>query len=176
MSVYFYSKPMKFIASAIFLLILSVFAWGQQNTGAPAHNFRALTINGESIELGQLKGKVAVLTFWSTKCPICISEIPKLNTLVDKYDGEKVAFIGLTMNNEVLVRNFLKKKQFKFQIIPNSLGVVLQYADRDSSGRLLMGYPAHYIVDQNGDVVMKTSGFDKTPSIDRTISNLLKAE
>lgn len=167
---------MKFLASLILLLTLSIFAFGQQNTGVAAHNFSAVTLNGENLELDQLKGKVAVLTFWSTRCMICIAEMPKLNELVDKYNGKDVVFVGLTMNNEMMVQDFLKKKTFKFTIIPNSLGVVLKYADRDSKGRLLMGYPAHYIVDQNGKVVLKTSGFDKTNQLDQTVGKLLRTE
>jgi peroxiredoxin len=167
---------MKFIASIILLLTFSIFTFGQQNTGVAAHNFTATTIGGENIELFQLKGKVAVLTFWSTKCMICVAEMPQLNKLVDKYNGKEVAFIGLTMNNEMMVQNFLKKKTFKFTIIPNSLGVVLKYADRDSKGRLLMGYPAYYVVSKNGEVVLKESGWDKVSQIDQTINRLLKSE
>jgi peroxiredoxin len=172
----FFNKPMKFIASFFLLTALSVFAFGQQSKGAAAHNFSAVSLNGENVELNQLKGKVAVLTFWSTKCQICVSEMPNLNKLVDKYDREKVAFIGLTMNNEVMVRDFLKKKTFKFEIIPNSLGVLLKYADRDSKGRLLMGYPAYYVISQDGTVVLKESGWDQITKLDQTISNLLKTE
>ena len=167
---------MKYIASLILLTAFSVFAFGQQNKGTAAHNFSAVTLNGENVELNQLKGKVAVLTFWSTKCQICVTEMPNLNRLVDKYDGDKVAFIGLTMNNDVIVRDFLKKKTFKFEIIPNSLGVVLKYADRDSKGRLLMGYPAYYVVSQDGTVVLKESGWNQIDKLDQTISNLLKTE
>ncbi len=167
---------MKFLASAVLILTFSIFAFGQQNTGVAAQDFSALKLDGETFELNHLKGKVAVLTFWSTKCMICVAEIPKLNNLVDKYAGQNVEFIGLTMNNEELVNNFLKKKTFKFTIIPNSLGVVLKYADRDSKGRLLMGYPAYYIVDQNGEVVLKTDGWDKTSKVDNIISKLLRSE
>ena len=124
----------------------------------------------------QLKGKVAILTFWSTRCQICVAELPKLNKLADKYHNQNVEFIGLTMHNEMLVNKFLKKRTFKFTIIPNSLGVVLKYADRDKKGRLLMGYPAYYVVNQKGDVVLKTSGWDKTKKLDKTISKLLKSE
>lgn len=165
---------MKFLNASILLLVFSIFAFGQQNTGVPAQDFSAATLDGKTFELNQTKGKVTVLTFWSTKCQICAAEMPKLNKLVDKYDSEKVAFIGLTMNNESMVKDYLKKKTFSFTIIPNSLGVVLKYADRDSQGRLLMGYPTHYIINQEGEVVLKTSGFKKSEKIDETIEKLLK--
>jgi peroxiredoxin len=167
---------MKLFATVLLVLTFSIFAFSQQNTGAAAQDFSAIKLNGETFELNQLKGKITVLTFWSTKCMICVAEIPKLNELYDKYQGKNVEFIGLTMNNEILVNNFLKKITFKFTIIPNSLGVVLKYADRDTNGRLLMGYPAHYIVDQNGEVVLKTDGWDKTSKLDNTITKLLNTE
>lgn len=167
---------MKHIASVILLLVFSIAVFGQQHKGAAAQNFTAVTMDGENIELDQIKGKIAVLTFWSTKCQICVAELPNLNNLVEKYSDKEVVFIGLTMNNEVLVQNFLKKRTFKFKIIPNSLGVVLKYADRDSRGRLMMGYPAHYIVDQSGEVVFKEMGFDKTKKVDQTISRLLQKQ
>ncbi|MGI8669865.1 MAG: TlpA family protein disulfide reductase, partial [Aridibacter sp.] len=95
------------------------------------------------------------------------------NKLVSKYEGKDVVFIGLTMNNDEMVKNYLKKKPFDFKIITNGFGVLLKYADRDSQNRLNMGYPAHFVVDQKGKVVLKTSGFKKTDDLDDKISKLL---
>jgi hypothetical protein len=36
-----------------------------------------------------------------------------------------------------------------------------------------MGFPAFYLIDQNGVVRMKSSGWDKTPEIDAQIQRLL---
>lgn len=164
---------MKLIASVILLVAFSAISFAQQQVGATAHNFTETTLKGEKIELEQLKGKVVVLTFWSTKCQICAAEIPKLNKLVSKYNGRDVKFIGITMNPAEMVTKYLKKKSFDFEIIPNGFGVVLKYADRDKQNRLDMGYPAHFIIDQEGKVVLKTSGFKKSEKIDEKISDLL---
>lgn len=158
------------------MLAFSIASFGQQSVGASAQNFNQTNLRGESIELAGLKGKVVILTFWSTKCQICVSEMPKLNKLVDKYNGASVEFLGITMNNQQMVEGFLKKKTFKFNILPNGFGVVLQYAPRDRNGRLNMGFPAHFIVDQSGRVVLLTSGFDRTDKLDSTIAQLLRSE
>ena len=71
---------------------------------------------------------------------------------------------------------FLKKKTFKYNILPNGFGTVLKYADRDSRGRLNMGFPAHFVVDQEGKVVLKTAGFSKTKKLDSTVGSLLGSE
>ncbi len=164
---------MKFIASLVLLLVFSCVAFSQQNVGVAAHNFNETTLSGENIELEQLKGKVVIISFWSTKCQICAAEIPKLNKLVSKYEGKDVVFLGLTLNNEDMVRNYLKKKPFDFKIITNGFGVLLKYAERDSQNRLNMGYPAHFVVDREGKVVLKTSGFKKADDLDEKISKLL---
>ncbi|MGI8670691.1 MAG: TlpA family protein disulfide reductase [Aridibacter sp.] len=164
---------MKLITSVILLMTFCVVGFSQQNVGAAAQNFTETTITGEKIELEQLKGKVVIISFWSTRCQICAAEIPKLNKLVSKYEGKDVVFIGLTNNNEEMVKNYLKKKPFDFKIITNGFGVLLKYADRDSENRLNMGYPAHFVVDRKGKVVLKTSGFKKADDLDNKISKLL---
>ena len=168
--IFWYTLNMKNLAVFLSIFIFTVTCFSQQKVGVAAQNFNGVSLKGESIELEKLKGNVVVVTFWSTRCRICISEMPKLNALVDKYKGEKVVFLGLTMNNESMINRFLRKKSFKFTILPNSFGVVLKYADRDKRGRMNMGFPAHYVVDQTGNVVLKTSGFKKSKKVGRSAS------
>ncbi|HUF03418.1 MAG TPA: TlpA disulfide reductase family protein [Aridibacter sp.] len=164
---------MRSITVLLFILVLSVLAFGQQSPGQPAHNFVETTISGENIELDKLRGKVVVLTFWSTRCEICVAEIPKLNKLVEKYGTEDVVWVGFAWQDKAKLENFFRKKPFKFKIVAQSLGVLLKYADRDQQGRLNMGFPSHFIVSQEGTVVYKASGWDKTSKIDSTVSRLL---
>lgn len=166
---------MRIISTIFFLLLLALASFAQQSLkeGNPAPEFSAPAMNGQIYDLNQLQGKVVVITFWSTKCEICHSEIPKLNQMVDRYKGRDVVFLALTMENEAKVENYLRSTPFNFAIVPNSFGMVMQYADRDKSGNINMGFPAYFLVDQSGGIQMKTSGWDKTPAIDSKISNLL---
>jgi peroxiredoxin len=144
-----------------------------QNGKQLAENFSATTMDGETVELDSLKGKIVLITFWSTKCPICDSEIPKLNQMASSYKGKDVVFLGLTTDNPTRVESFLKVKPFNFNIIPSSFGVLLKYADRDRSGNIAMGYPAYFLVNQNGEIEIKDSGWDKTPKLNSQINRLL---
>lgn len=156
----------------VLILTLSAFAFGQRSKPL-AENFSAVSMNGQAINLESLKGKVVVLTFWSTRCDICVSEIPKLNRLADSYRGKDVVFLGLTMDNPTKVESFLKRKPFNFNILPNSFGVVLKYADNDGTGNINMGFPTHFLVNQSGEIELKTNGFDKTDVLNSRISRLL---
>ncbi len=164
---------MKITIGFCLILFVSFVAFGQKSKPA-AETFSATALSGETVDLADLKGKVVVLTFWSTKCPICAGEIPKLNQLADNYKNKNVVFLGLTMENADKVKAYLNKKSFDFKIIPNSFGVVLKYADKDGDGKISMGFPAHFLVNQRGEIELKTSGYDKTEILDSQISRLLK--
>ena len=156
-------------------LILSLsFAAFAQKAKPMAGDFSVTSMQGKTFDLAELRGKVVLVTFWSTKCPICAAEIPKLNQLAKSYQGKEVIFLGLTMENADKVKEHLKKKPFDFNIIPNSFDVVLQYGDKDGDGKISMGFPAHFLVNQKGELELKTNGFDKTELLNTRISQLLK--
>jgi len=164
------------LASIILITItLAISAFAQQSlkTGNIAPEFTVDGMDGNTYDLNDYKGKVVVMTFWSSKCAICHEEIPKLNRLAAHYKDQNVVFLALTMENEAKVSAYIKNTPFDFTILPNSFGVVLQYADRDRAGNIDMGFPAYFIVDQTGGIQMKASGWDKTASIDSQISKLL---
>lgn len=164
------------LISIIFLsLVLAASAFAQQmlQAGSSAPAFSLAGMDGQTYDLNQLRGKVVVVTFWSTRCSICHSEIPKLNQLAARYKGQDVVFLGMTMDNQTKVEAYLKSNRFDFTIVPNSFGAVLQYADRDKAGNINMGFPAYFLVDQTGGIRLKTSGWDKTTGLDSQISKLL---
>lgn len=160
---------------ALFLILaFSIAAFGQQSKAKPlAETFNATALNGQTFDLAELKGKIVVLTFWSTRCAICHSEIPKLNQLVKTYKDEEVVFLGLSMENESKIGAYLKKTSFNFNILPNSFGIVLKYADKGSNGAINMGFPAYFLINQKGEIELKTGGYDKTATLDARINELL---
>ncbi len=168
---------MKKIAATI--LSVSLFAvLGISQTGlrvgSSAPLFSAPAMDGTQLDMNELRGSVVVLTFWSTKCYICQQEFPKMNQVVRSYEGKKVVFLSLTMENETKVESFLRSNQIAAQVVPNSFGVLLQYADRDKRGYIDMGFPSYFVVDQQGVLQHRASGWDKTGQLSSTINNLIR--
>lgn len=162
---------MRLFYGFVLILALSICAFAQN--AKTAESFTAVDLKGSTVDLGALKGKVVVMTFWSTRCAICSSEIPKLNQMVETYRGKDVVFLGVTHENPEKIAGYLKAKPFNFEIIPNGFGILLKYADKDASGNINMGFPSHFVIDQNGEIAMKTNGFDKTGALVRQINRLL---
>lgn len=160
------------------LLLTASAALGQQalKPGELAPSFSGQALDGTLMDLNQMSGKVVLLTFWSTRCEICRNEIPHLNRVVDRYRGKDVVFLAVTMDNEAKIDPFLKRNPFHFTILPNSIGVMLKYADRDRAGNLDMGFPAHFLINRRGAIASRTYGWDKAANIDSQISRLLTTE
>ena len=165
---------MRILPVLLLIFTFAIFGFGQKRTAA--ENFSAADMDGKTVELSSLKGKVVVITFWTTRCPICQSELPKLNRLTQQFKGENVVFLGLTTDNETKVENYVKRNPFNFDIIPNSFGILLKYAEKDRNGNISMGYPAHFVINKQGEVEMKTEGFDKTEKLNSEINRLLGAQ
>ncbi|MEP7149057.1 MAG: TlpA disulfide reductase family protein [Acidobacteriota bacterium] len=164
----------------LFWLVLLVTSAGfsQQalKPGATAPEFSGQSLDGKIYDLDQLHGKVVVLTFWSTRCAICHSEIPNLNRVADRYKDKDVVFLAVTMENEAKVSPYLKRNPFNFNILPNSFGVMLKYADKDRSGNINMGFPAHFLINRRGLIALRTDGWDKAANLDSQISRLLSSD
>ncbi|CAN5679769.1 TlpA disulfide reductase family protein [soil metagenome] len=168
---------MRIILTIAILTLAGLTAAAQQpqqlRVGSDAPAFAAEALDGRLLSLPEMEGKVVVMTFWSTKCAICHSEIPKLNLVAKRYEGQDVVFLALTMENSSRIQPYLQKNPFNFTIVPNSFGVVLKFADMDSGGRMNIGFPAHFLIGRDGKIAHRTNGFDKASNIDAQISRLL---
>jgi peroxiredoxin len=162
----------------LLVLLVSSAAFSQQalKTGEVAPSFSGQAMDGTLYDLDQLHGKVVVLTFWSTRCEICHSEIPNLNRVADHYRDKDVVFLAVTMDNEAKINPYLKRNPFNFNILPNSFGVMLKYADKDRSGNINMGFPAHFLINRKGMIALRTDGWDKAANLDSQISRLLTSD
>lgn len=162
----------------LLLIVVTSAAFSQQalKPGETAPTFSSQSIDGKMYDLDQLHGKVVVLTFWSTRCEICHSEIPNLNRVAERYKDKDVVFLAVTMDNEAKINPYLKRNPFNFNILPNSFGVMLKYADKDRSGNINMGFPAHFLINRKGMIALRTDGWDKAANLDSQISRLLTTD
>ena len=120
--------------------------------GVTAPNFQVTTLDNKRIELSKLKGQVVVLNFWFTRCEPCIKEMPGFNKLVEWYANKNVTFISLTYDSSVLVREFLKRHPFKFNIVANNDEV------RRNSFKLLSAWPYTIIISKEGKIAFMQFG------------------
>jgi uncharacterized protein (TIGR03435 family) len=120
---------------------------------------------GARSDLNSLKGKVVILEFWATWCAPCISALPHLNALSDKFKDEAI-FISITDEDEERVRSFLKRREIK--------GWVALDIDRSAFNAFqVTGIPRTFVIDQAGRITAITK---ENPLNERMLSTILKEE
>lgn len=163
---------MKNLVLLLAILVFSLTAFGQSNKGNCAPKFNAVSIEDKTFNLNELKGKVVVVTFWSTHCPPCVAGISKFNKLAEEYKNQNVVFLAVTGENPDTVKRFLRKNPFNFNIISNGLGVMMKFGGNDN-GVVTMPTPTHYLINQSGEIELKLIGYSKKEKLDSQIKRLL---
>lgn len=89
--------------------------------GEKAENFTTKTMSGEEIELHEsFKGKLVLIDFWATWCPLCVREIPHLKEANEKYGEKGLVILGVTLDEQEnvspeKVTAFTKKNEMTWQ-------------------------------------------------------------
>lgn len=55
-------------------------------------------ITGKHVSIAKMKGKVVVVDFWATWCPLCMVGMPHMKKLYAKWHDKGVDFIGVNLN------------------------------------------------------------------------------
>lgn len=83
--------------------------WKDLVAGKQAPEFSAMTRDGETVKLSELKGKKVYVDVWATWCGPCIAEIPSLKKLEADLHAENIEFVSVSIDE---MRDKEKWEQF----------------------------------------------------------------
>lgn len=69
--------------------------------GDLAPDFQLSKMDGSPFSLADLRGRPAVLVFWTAWCPVCKEEAPHFNQLAAQYEPEGVRVLGINIQDSV---------------------------------------------------------------------------
>jgi len=123
----------------------------------PAPAFTAQGLNGRVVDSSQFKGRVTVLYFWASWCPVCRQELPKLEKLFQCYElDSNVSFLAIddTSRNE----NLEDAKNFVNYYAP---GIPVALDDWYAAARFQVRViPTLVILDRSWHVRLVHTGYD----------------
>ena len=119
-----------------------------------APSYSAITLEGDSVSLADLRGDVVLLNVWATWCTPCRKEIPELQALHEARADEGLRVVGVTVDARHAkegVRRFVDRFGMTYDV----------WWDPDQTivGKLgAMGVPLTVLIDRDGRIIWRKLG------------------
>jgi len=117
-----------------------------------APTFTAKTIDGKSVSLDSLGGKIVLIDFWATWCKYCIRDSDYVQSMLDSFDKDRFVLLEVSADKDAAA--------WKHWIKENRPGGIQTRDDTgDISGLFHVGsYPTYIILDGDSTVRFRISG------------------
>ena len=110
-------------------------------------DFALPDLQGNSVRLSDLRGKVVLINFWATWCYPCRIEMPSMDALYQDYrdKGFEILAISIDVKETEVVVSFVEEYGLTFPVL---------LAPRNVVGRRLQvgGIPTSYLLDKHGRI------------------------
>lgn len=109
-------------------------------------------LSGQKHSLYQYKGKVVLVNFWGTWCPVCIEELPSIQRLERKYRDHGLTVLAVNVNQtHTSVKRFMKSQNLDLTVLMDTSAKTAKYWSVEY-------YPASFVIDRQGMVRLFTIG------------------
>jgi thiol-disulfide isomerase/thioredoxin len=130
--------------------------------------------NSAPLSIGDLRGKVVLVDFWTYGCYNCVNTLPYVTKLYETYKNKGLVVVGIHTPEFPFERS-----AGNVQAALKRHGITYPIAqDNDSAtwnAWRNQYWPAQYIVDQHGNIVFSHAGEGQYDEIERTVRRLLNA-
>lgn len=160
----------------IALLLLGLFAATAtaQTPKIPAPDFRNVTrwINSPPLRMGELRGKVVLVDFWTYGCSNCLATLPYVKRWYADYRDKGLVVVGVHSpefdpeKDPRSVRRQVSRLGIEYPVAQdNDLATFETWA--------VKVWPTSYLVDQNGNIVLRHIGEGHYDEMEARIRELL---
>ena len=122
--------------------------------GDKAPDFTVEMVDGSSVQLSKLKGKVVLINFWATWCPPCREELKHVQKeLIDRFKGKDFVFLPISRGEKKdVVEAFRKKMNYTFPMgLDPKQSIYKLYASNY--------IPRNFLVGKDGKIIYLSVGY-----------------
>lgn len=151
-----------FIRTGILLVMLAALCYTMYNSvfakqdrvkeGSIAPNFVLQSVDGDRIELKDLKGKGVFLNFWGTWCGPCKQEFPYMANQYEVFKDRGVEIVAVNVaESKIAVKNFMESYGVNFPVAMDKDRQVTEAYD-------ITPLPTTFLINPEGKVIKVIKG------------------
>ena len=120
--------------------------------GSRAPDFTVMTVDGESVTLAELRGKIVLLNFWGTWCGPCRREMPEFQRAYDSFQTDGFEILAVAFNDTFeAIASFRDEFGLTFPLALDETGAV-----NDAYG--IQTRPSSFLLDRDGLILTRHFG------------------
>lgn len=148
-------------------LMLSISADAQTVDVMPAFSLQS-AVDGKVVTSEDFKGKVLLITFFTTWCPPCRQEVPSLIKLQKKFTSRGFSVIGLSIDEKgpKVVVKLIDKEKINYPVL-----MADNKTKSDFGG--IVGIPTSFLIDRQGKVIKRYPGYVPFSRLEKDIQTIL---
>lgn len=132
-----------------------------------APEFSVRSLDGGTIDLKALHGKVVLINFWATWCEPCRDEIPRFVELQNRYGSKGLQIVGVSMDDDVApVRRFSADYKLNYPVALGGAKLGELYGG-------VLGLPISFLLERDGTIYARHVGAVDPALLEKEISHLL---
>jgi thiol-disulfide isomerase/thioredoxin len=112
-------------------------------------DIRLTDLDGREVLLNDEPGQSVFINFWATWCRPCLAEMPSIDRLQNKLEGEKILFIFASDEEPEKIKQFLSERKIKGRFLrvenPEELNI--------------QALPTTFIYNAKGEMIFSEAGF-----------------
>lgn len=122
----------------------------EQRIGKPAPSFSLKTRDGKDISNATIKNEITVLDFFAVNCGYCGKQIPRLESIRQKYQGKGVRFVAVSQT----MRKPYTDKEVAGKLTTLNWNGEVSYDPQNTTGPLFgaSGFPTMVVLGKSGNV------------------------
>lgn len=132
---------------AVVLGVLAACAPAAQQETAQAPELAGEGLDGEYLDLAQMRGSVVIVAAWASWCTVCRAEMPVFARAQETYGADGLALLGLNMQDRLEpARDALAQEEVDLPSIHDADGTLAVHWG-------VRGLPTTFLIDRDGAVV-----------------------
>jgi thiol-disulfide isomerase/thioredoxin len=107
-------------------------------------------LSGKMVRLSDYSGKVVLINFWASWCPICKDEMPGFQKIYEEYGDKGFVVIGIALDD--VTPSLIMDMRILYPILKTNRRVTKNYGN-------IKSVPVSFLIGKDGRVIKKLNNY-----------------